>query len=133
MKRRNTKQRQIVLQALQKHRDHPTAEQIYRDVSVLDSKISLGTVYRNLAILRKENQIGSIHLSDADHFDPNTNGHNHFFCEVCEKILDIDIEYDTEKDGIKTDLGYYVSSHQTVYKGICPECLQRIEGERMNE
>lgn len=48
---RETKQRQIVLEAVQAHRDHPCAEQIYEDVCKIDDKISRGTVYRNLGCL----------------------------------------------------------------------------------
>lgn len=40
---RETKQRQIVLEAVQAHRDHPCAEQIYEDVCKIDDKISRGT------------------------------------------------------------------------------------------
>ena len=48
---RNSKQRQIVLDAVRARCDHPSADQIYLDVRTTDAKISRGTVYRNLGIL----------------------------------------------------------------------------------
>ena len=50
-KQRNSKQRQLVLDAVLDRCDHPTADQIYLDVRAKDDKISRGTVYRNLGIL----------------------------------------------------------------------------------
>ena len=48
---RSTKQRQLILGAVEKRHDHPTADQIYLDVHAVDERISRGTVYRNLGIL----------------------------------------------------------------------------------
>lgn len=48
---RSTKQRQLILEAVEKRHDHPTADQIYLDVHAVDERISRGTVYRNLGIL----------------------------------------------------------------------------------
>ena len=45
---RNTRQRQLVLDAVRSRRDHPTAEQIYQSVHQVDAHVSRGTVYRNL-------------------------------------------------------------------------------------
>ena len=49
MQKRNTKQRELVLEAVINRRDHPTADEIFADVRERDGKISRGTVYRNLS------------------------------------------------------------------------------------
>ena len=51
MERRNTRQRQLVLEAVQELCDHPTADEIYLRVREQDDHISRGTVYRNLHLL----------------------------------------------------------------------------------
>ena len=48
---RNTRQRQLVLDAVRARCDHPSADQIYLDVRAVDDRISRGTVYRNLKVL----------------------------------------------------------------------------------
>ena len=63
---RETKQRQIVLEAVQAHRDHPCAEQIYEDVCKIDDKISRGTVYRNLGCLAADKKIYHVRVPGAD-------------------------------------------------------------------
>ena len=52
MQYRNTRQRKIVLEAVQEHHDHPSADQIYLEIRAKDPRISRGTVYRNLNIHR---------------------------------------------------------------------------------
>ena len=54
---RNTRQRQLVLDAVRARRDHPSADQIYLDVRAVDGRISRGTVYRNLSILEESGEI----------------------------------------------------------------------------
>ena len=51
---RNSRQRQMVLDAVSTRCDHPTADQIYLDVRSKDDKISRGTVYRNLGVLSED-------------------------------------------------------------------------------
>lgn len=124
MDRRNTKQRSIILEAVQSRCDHPGAEQIFRQVKEQDPKISLGTVYRNLAVLEEEGKILSITLPGADRFDLNTKPHNHFLCEKCGGLFDIDIDYYSATDNTCTKDGFTVRTHQTVFRGICPKCAK---------
>ena len=51
MERRNTRQRQLVLDAVRELDDHPTADEVYLRVREKDEHVSRGTVYRNLHIL----------------------------------------------------------------------------------
>ena len=43
---RNTRQRELILNAVRSRHDHPSADDIYLDVLKIDSKISRATVYR---------------------------------------------------------------------------------------
>lgn len=118
MTRRNTKQRQLILEAVQSRCDHPSAEQIFQQVREKDPKISLGTVYRNLAILAEEGKLLDLRLSEADRFDRTTAPHDHFFCEECGRIFDI---RQSAAEALNPD-GFVIRSHQTLYRGICPAC-----------
>lgn len=125
MDRRNTKQRQLILDAVRSRCDHPSAEQIYNQVHEIDPKISIATVYRNLNILASEGQITAINLPQADRFDLTTKKHNHFLCEKCGKVFDIDVKYNDKLDNIKTDEGFVVQSHQIIFRGLCAECAKQ--------
>lgn len=121
MERRNTRQRQIILEAVTGRLDHPTVEQIYEDVKKVDESISLATVYRNLSILAEENKITNIRLKEGNHYDLRTDKHNHFMCENCGKVFDVPVKYDEKIDDVEID-GFKVIKHQTTFIGLCPKC-----------
>ena len=65
---RNTRQRQLVLDAVRSRQDHPTAEQIYQSVRERDAHVSRGTVYRNLNLLCEKQDIYRVVMADCDRF-----------------------------------------------------------------
>ena len=77
MQYRNTRQRKIVLEAVQEHHDHPSADQIYLEIRAKDPRISRGTVYRNLNILSEEGQITHVKVPGADRYDCRKDFHYH--------------------------------------------------------
>ena len=124
IKRRNTQQRNIILEAVRSRCDHPDAEAIYNQVSKQNPNISLATVYRNLAVLADEGQINHIKLPGTDRFDLKTEDHYHFICEKCGRFLDFPIEYNKALDK-RVESGFVIHSHQTLFKGLCPECAKK--------
>ena len=121
--RRNTKQRKLVLRAVQSRCDHPTAEQIYEDVHTADPKISHGTVYRNLNCLSEEGSICHVRVPGADRYDLRTDLHYHMFCIKCKKVIDAPYPYKEDLDTDTTQQsGFNIIRHRLVFEGICPEC-----------
>ncbi len=120
---RKSRQRDAVIEFLKETTSHPTAYDVYEKLKITQPNISLGTVYRNLALLSSGGEI--IELSGANgqaHFDGNTAPHSHFFCEKCGKIFDVfDDEY-----AIPNSLeNYQVKSVSTNYYGICETCKNK--------
>ena len=74
---RNTRQRQLVLDAVRSRQDHPTAEQIYQSVRERDAHVSRGTVYRNLNLLCEKQDIYRVVMADCDRFDLRADPHHH--------------------------------------------------------
>lgn len=125
-KQRNSKQRQLVLDAVMERCDHPTADQIYLDVRTKDEKISRGTVYRNLGILSENNQISHVKVSSADRYDSRLDRHYHLLCTACGRVFDAPMRYHPEFDGhIASETGFQIGRHRTVFEGVCPECCEK--------
>jgi len=123
--RRETRQRQIVLETVRARCDHPTADQIYLDVRAVDERISRGTVYRNLNCLSEDGEINHIKVPGADRYDKRTELHYHLICTSCGAVCDVPIEDDMEKDALlSAKTGYAVARHRTVFEGVCPACQQ---------
>ena len=57
---RYSKQRELILQTLQKNAIHPSAEQLYELIKREEPAISLATVYRNLNLLAQQKIIKKI-------------------------------------------------------------------------
>ena len=124
--RRNTRQRQLILAAVRRHRDHPSADQIYLEVRAADPRISRGTVYRNLKLLTDSGEIGHIRVLGAESFDWRRERHYHLLCTQCGSLCDAPGTYSPAADRETADLsGYDISHHQTVFVGICPGCRKK--------
>ena len=85
-------QRQIILETIQEHKEHLSAQQIYGYARERCPHISLGTVYRNLNTLADNDMIGRVGMiSGAECFDWDPNSHEHFYCRKCHKIINLDL------------------------------------------
>lgn len=122
MIRRNTKQRDVIRNALSGRRDHPTAEQVHEAVVAVMPDMSLATVYRNLGLLADEGEIKRvISPGSPDRFDPDTSDHSHFYCIKCGAVLDF-AEGDLPQSDIKTE--HRILERQIIYKGYCRHCVE---------
>ena len=121
---RNSKQKDIVLRALDEHRVHPTAEELYKYIHQEYSDIGVATVYRNLNKLAEQGIIRKITgLDGSSHFDSCTEPHFHFICSCCGKIYDIpdNVGFDLiAKAEEFTDCK--ISSMDITFRGLCREC-----------
>ena len=121
--RRETRQRRLVLQAVQSRCDHPTAEQIYEDVHAANPNISQGTVYRNLNCLSDDGVICHVRVPGADRYDLRTDLHYHIFCVKCKKVIDAPYSYKEYLDEeTMQQSGFEIIRHRLIFEAICPEC-----------
>ena len=126
---RNTRQRQMVLDAVRSRRDHPTAEQIFQSVRSVDAHVSRGTVYRNLNLLCENQEIFRVVMSDCDRFDLRTDPHYHLRCVACGRVQDVDSPYDKAYDeALARKTGYQILRHRLVVEGVCPDCRRTERG-----
>jgi len=85
-----TRQRRLVLDILREAKSHLDADTLYRKAKARNSKISLATVYRSLALLRDANLIQEHRLGEShSHFEPVGGSlHHHFTCLKCGKVVE---------------------------------------------
>jgi Fur family ferric uptake transcriptional regulator len=122
-----TRQRQVILQELEKMKSHPTADEIYERVRKRLPRISLGTVYRNLETLSRSRHILKLELGGSQkQFDINApNAHYHVRCTECGRLDDVAGEYLPDIENIFQDRSdYEITGHQLVLTGFCPRCKE---------
>lgn len=126
--RRNTRQRQLVLDAVRSRCDHPTAEEIYLQVRETDSRVSRGTVYRNLNLLTEAGVITTVKAPGTARFDWRCDGHAHVVCRTCGAVADIALPHDeTLDERVAVESSYSHVCHSLVFEGICPACQDASE------
>jgi len=128
---RNTRQRQLVLDAVRARRDHPSADQIYLAVRTQDGHISRGTVYRNLNLLEENGEILHVKVPGVDRFDSRVDYHYHLLCTGCGAVCDAPLPYHAELDrDLAGATGFEISRHRTVFEGLCPACRTSLGAEK---
>ncbi len=121
---RKSKQKEAIFKVLKGTNSHPPAEWIYERVRREIPNISLGTVYRNLKLLKQEGTITELDLTGTlSRFDGNAQNHYHFRCEQCGHIFDVDEPVNTEFDSqLARKTGFKVSHHRLEFRGLCKDC-----------
>ncbi len=125
IKERQTKQKTVILSAVQGTKTHPTAEQVYAMIRDEMPNVSLGTVYRNLNRLAELGTIRRISvINSPDKFDGDLSPHHHISCTKCGKFCDFfEAEYNDALDRfIEAKTNFRIAKHETVFYGVCPEC-----------
>ncbi len=124
---KRSKQRECIKQFLMTRTDHPTAESIYLHLREQIPTLSLGTVYRNLALLSELGEVRKLSTGlGPDHYDGNVSPHNHFICGECGALLDLPMEnIDYILDVAGKDFSGQVEGYITYFYGTCPECLNK--------
>ena len=123
-KRRMTKQRKKILEVLKSTNCHPTADWIYEQVKEEIPNISLGTVYRNLNVLKEMGKIMELNYgSDHSRFDGIPENHYHFRCTECGKVMDLDFDVQEELEAkAAAEIDGTIDYHRTEFFGYCDEC-----------
>ena len=108
---------------------HPTADWGYEQVRLEIPNISLGTVYRNLKLLRDLGEVMELSFgSTYSRFDGNPDLHYHFRCVDCDRVLDVDIPAVEElEQEVRDRHGWEVFTHRTEFNGRCRQCSRQRE------
>ncbi|MFC1879438.1 Fur family transcriptional regulator [Chloroflexota bacterium] len=127
---RMTGQRRLICETLENISGHPTAEELFDKVQVVDPSLSLSTVYRTLRWLEGEGLV-SARRFDGDQrqerFDPvHPFEHHHFLCTVCHAVIEFDnplIDQISAEFERNTDVLVECTSLELY--GLCSRCQKR--------
>jgi len=123
-----TPQRLMILKYLDKHKNHPTADEIYSELKKDNPSLSKTTVYNSLLTLKQHKIIKSLTICDSEHrYDIRDDIHHHFLCEKCGKIIDLDL--DCPYINNRTLHGHKILERHGYLKGICKDCLKKEKNE----
>jgi Fur family peroxide stress response transcriptional regulator len=124
-----TQQRLEVYRALVWSQDHPSPDEIHRQLRERYPTISLATVYKNLEALSNIGFARKINpLSDHARYDGDLSLHSHFVCTTCLTVYDI---HNEDIKGMEipdlTDSEHEIIQKYIQYIGICSKCKNNTE------
>ena len=123
------KKREAVLSCLRSTDTHPTAEWVHSQLRSEYPDISLGTVYRNLAMFKEQGIIASLGtVNGVERFDGNTEPHVHFICTNCDRVQDLpemQIPESLAETASRCSGGRAEICHLS-FTGQCRECSQSL-------
>ena len=127
-RRKNSKKRQAILEALCATREHPTAEMLYQQLKPDYPELSLGTVYRNLGVLAEEGlAVSVVRVAGQERYDATTEPHAHFVCRICRRVMDMELPEGMEQvfGSLEQDFNFAAESCAVSVTGVCGDCRKR--------
>ena len=120
------RKRNAILSYLRSTDIHPSAEMVYNHLKQEYPDISLGTVYRNLAMFKDKGEIISVGtVNGVERFDGNTMPHVHFVCTGCEAVSDlpqIAVPEALNRE-VTAQTGGQIDMCQLTFTGRCNQCI----------
>jgi len=120
---RFTPQRMAIVRAILESPDHPSAEEIYQQVSAVFPMISLATVYKTLEVLRDIGEVVELPIEGRTRYDGNPRPHVHLICERCHTVMDWseEVAFPIPEEAI-TASGFRPHHYHLEVYGLCPRC-----------
>lgn len=117
--KRETKQKQLIMEEMTKFNSFFNAEELYHKASKNNSKVGIATVYRFLNDLTKNGEIHSFQCNRKTLYSNSKKNHCHFTCEKCGERKHIDIR---KLDFLNQQVDGEVCHFQIDVTGICKKC-----------
>src|SRR5205085_7041134 len=135
---RLTRQRQILLDLIDKSGEHLDAERLYEMAKEVDPKLNRVTVYRTLKMLKAGGLVDELDLMHVDgdqhYYETRMKGeHAHIICLRCGKVEEFFGEpLQKLKRQVESHFGLQIVIQPTEVGGYCSHC-QRVGAEERTQ
>lgn len=119
------RKRDAILSYLRHTDQHPSAETVYAELKKEIPDLSLGTVYRNIALFKQQGLIQSLgNVNGVERFDGTVVPHVHFVCSVCGEIRDLTQLHVPQLlcDKAASEADAVVEQCMLTFLGTCSDC-----------
>jgi Fur family transcriptional regulator, peroxide stress response regulator len=117
-----TPQRIAILEYLEGNKSHPSAADVYANVSQKFPTMSFATVYNTLETLREKGVVVELSIDpDKKRFDPNISPHHHLMCLQCKIIKDISEQFFLVLPE-EEQCDFHIIGNRINFYGLCPQC-----------
>jgi Fur family peroxide stress response transcriptional regulator len=119
-----TPQRKAIMEYLATSESHPTADDIFNELTSKFPNISNATVYNNLKCLKKFGIINELTFGQtSSRYEWTTSLHYHVVCISCGKLRDFNYPRFTDvEEFAEAKSGYTITRHHFEIYGTCTDC-----------
>ena len=123
-KKRNTQQKQMILETLSEMGSHVSAGAIFKELQKKHPGIGRATVFRVLSDMAADGSILRVRtIEGEDRYDITNFDHCHIICRRCGKVDDIWFDTPPEVFGhISSSSEFKVEKTHLEFIGLCKEC-----------
>ena len=118
---RMTEQRRVIVDVLEKSKDHPDVDIIYTRVSKIDKSISIATVYRTVKQFEEAGILQRVDFGDgrARYEDAKREHHDHLIDVKSGTVIEfVNHEIEELQERIAEKLGYELRGHRLELYGV---------------
>ncbi len=123
---RFTSQRALILDTIRQ--GHLDADSIYLKAREKQPRLSLSTVYRTLATLKRLGLIEELHLDETHHYyeAKPTSEHHHLLCLGCGKVVEFPFSLsEWLRKEVPQLKSYQIENAEIRLTGYCPKCQRK--------
>ncbi len=127
---RLTRQRRAILQVIETADHHLDAAQILRWARKIEQSVDRVTVYRTLALLKKNglvDELDLMHVSGEGHYYERVTGrgHLHITCLRCAKVMEFETPHLQKiRHQVETAYSFKIEVARLEIGGYCQECAK---------
>ena len=130
---KGTHQRELIINALERGRQHPTAYELYQYLRQRGERIGLCTIYRTLELLATLGWVAKLELCRRPaRYELNARDkkgdshHHHLVCSRCGKVVDFKPGLSLRIERLSRELfsshRFKVTNHELTIFGYCRQC-----------
>ena len=123
-----TPQRIAIFECLAQRGGHPSAEEVFHEVSARHPTLSFATVYNTLELLTELGEVREVIVDELRRrYDLNTEPHHHAVCRQCHRIVDVPAGSAQLHGLSQVDLSSYdfaCESTELQFTGLCGPCVR---------
>ena len=116
-----TDQRKIIARVMSQSNDHPDVDELYNRVSIIDSKISIATVYRTVKLFEESGILAKHEFKGgkARYEELNESHHGHLIDVKSGEIIEfVDEEIEKLQKKVADKYGYELVDHKLELYGV---------------
>ena len=115
--------REAIFKTIASTKSHPSAKWVYDKLKDEIPNLSLGTVYRNIALFKEQGRVITVaNVNGEERIDADVTDHAPFVCECCNSVYDL---VNSEQSPLEKQLlqnGFEIKRKNVVFYGICKKC-----------